>query len=150
MEVLESRLLEQVETVLCSLREDAVEAVDEPRRDTHGTEHRITGCVHVSGNWDGVVSLECGYGMAVDIAAAMFEMEAEELSEDEVRDALGEVANLLAGQFKADLPEGCNLSLPTVTKGLDYLINVPGSQLAQRVCARQGGQCVIVSVFERR
>jgi chemotaxis protein CheX len=88
--------------------------------------------------------------MAVAIAAAMFEMEPDELSEDEVRDAFGEVANLLAGQFKLDLPEGCALSLPTVTKGEDYLVNVPGSNLVQRACACQAGECMTVSVFERK
>ena len=150
MEVLESRLLEQVETVLNSLREDEVTALDEPEYGDRETEYRITSCVHVSGNWKGAVAAECAYDMAVAIAAAMFEMEPDELSEDEVRDAFGEVANLLAGQFKNDLPEGCSLSLPTVTKGMDYLINVPGSNLTQRACARQGGQCMIVSIFEGR
>ncbi|HPF70733.1 MAG TPA: chemotaxis protein CheX [Candidatus Krumholzibacteria bacterium] len=148
MEVLESRLTEQVDTVLASLREDPVSPLDGPDYGNRGTEYWTTACVHISGNWQGVVSAECSYAMAVDIAAAMFMMEPDELSEDEVRDALGEVANLLAGQFKIDLPEGCALSLPTVTKGLDYLINVPGSQLSQRVSVAQAGQCMVVSVFE--
>jgi chemotaxis protein CheX len=149
MQVLETRLVEQVETVLSSLREDAVNQVDMPDESTRGTEYWTTACVHISGNWQGVVSAECSYAMAVEVAAAMFMMEPDELSEDEVRDALGEVANLLAGQFKLDLPEGCALSLPTVTKGLDYLINVPGSQLSQRVGVEQGDRCMVVSVFER-
>lgn len=150
MEVLESRLMEHVETILYSLREDEVTLLDQPEFGTPDTEYRITSCVHISGNWQGAVAAECSYDMAVAVAAAMFEMEPEELSEDEVRDAFGEVANLLAGQFKLDLPEGCSLSLPTVTKGLDYLINVPGSNLAQQASARQDGQCMIVSIFERR
>lgn len=150
MEVLEGRLLEQVETILTSFREDEITAVDDLDCKGSGTEYRITGCVHISGGWQGAICAECSYEMAVAIAAAMFEMEPEEMSEDEVRDAYGEVANLLAGQLKNDLPEGSSLSLPTVTKGQDYLINVPGSQLAQRVCIRQAGQPMVVSVFERR
>lgn len=150
MEVLEGRLAEQVGTVLCSLRGDEVQAVETPAPGAPCTGCRITSCVHVSGTWQGAVAAECSYGMAVAIAAAMFEMEPDELSEDEVRDAFGEVANLLAGQFKLDLPEGCALSLPTVTKGEDYLVNVPGSNLVQRACARQAGECMTVSVFERK
>ena len=150
MEVLEYNLLAHVETVLCSLREDQVVAMDEPGYGERETECRITSCVHISGTWQGAVAAECSYEMAVAIASAMFEMEPDEMSEDEVRDAFGEVANLLAGQFKTELPEGCSLSLPTVTKGHDYLVNVPGSNLAQRVCARQTEQSMIVSIFERR
>lgn len=150
MEVLEGRLAEHVETILCSLRGDEARAVEPPAPGDRAAGCRITSCVHVSGTWQGAVTAECGYGMAVAVAAAMFELEPDELSEDEVRDAFGEVANLLAGQFKLDLPDGCALSLPTVTKGEDYLVNVPGSKLVQRTCVRQAGECLTASVFERK
>ncbi len=47
----------------------------------------------------------------------------EHTSEECIRDALGEICNMVAGSFKAQLPdvaEQCMLSVPTVVSGNDY------------------------------
>jgi chemotaxis protein CheX len=44
---------------------------------------------------------------------------------DEVQDAVGEVCNMVAGNFKnkiAGLGDGCQLSVPTVITGEDYCL----------------------------
>ncbi len=47
----------------------------------------------------------------------------EHTSEECIRDALGEICNMVAGSFKAqlsDVAEQCMLSVPTVVSGKDY------------------------------
>jgi CheY-specific phosphatase CheX len=48
------------------------------------------------------------------IAAGLFEMAVEDLDDDSRADALGELANIVAGGIKAVLAESSQLSLPTV------------------------------------
>ena len=53
----------------------------------------------------------------------------------EMSDALGEVCNMVAGNFKnkiAGLAEGCMLSPPTVITGNDYSLHSRQSPLAWR------------------
>ena len=47
----------------------------------------------------------------------------EHVSDECVRDALGEICNMVAGSFKgqlSDIAEKCMLSVPTVVSGKDY------------------------------
>jgi chemotaxis protein CheX len=61
---------------------------------------------------------------------------AEGSSEDTVKDALGEVCNMVAGTWKRGVPELaslCMLSPPTVISGTDYsLHSMPGELRMQR------------------
>jgi len=42
------------------------------------------------------------------------------MTDEDVRDALGELANMLAGNLKSVLPSGVVLSMPSVIEGSDY------------------------------
>jgi chemotaxis protein CheX len=78
--------------------------------------------VGLAGDICGVVSVRCGQRAAERIAALMLDLPPEKAVEH-VSDALGEVANMVAGNFKNKLNgknDGCMLSLPTVITGADY------------------------------
>ena len=49
-----------------------------------------------------------------------------------VRDAVGEVANMLAGNLKALLPDGALLSVPSVVAGADYSFEIVGAGSSSR------------------
>jgi len=49
-----------------------------------------------------------------------------------VRDALGELANMLAGNLKSVLPSGVVLSMPSVIEGSDYSLRICGKRLIER------------------
>ncbi len=99
----------------------------------------VTGCVNISGAWEGTVVLDCAADMAKQAAAIMFEMELEEIGEEEINDAVGELANMLGGNIKSLLPEPCKLSLPVVVQGAGYSTKIPGSKaLAQATFLCQG------------
>ena len=62
---------------------------------------------------------------ATRIAVRMLGIESEEVT-DSVRDALGEMCNMAAGNFKAKIngmADACMLSIPTVVSGRDYQIH---------------------------
>jgi chemotaxis protein CheX len=59
----------------------------------------------------------------------MFAMEEDELDEELVGDAVGELANIAAGNIKGMLVEACKLGLPTVIRGSDYRVSVPGTSI---------------------
>jgi chemotaxis protein CheX len=82
----------------------------------------ITAMVGLAGGLQGMMSVRCTSAAACGMAGAMLGMEIKECNGD-VHDALGEVCNMVAGNFKAKitgLEEGCSLSVPTVITGGDY------------------------------
>jgi chemotaxis protein CheX len=81
-----------------------------------------TAMIGLAGDLCGVLSFRCSLGSAVQIAGRMLGTD-ERASEESIRDALGEICNMVAGSFKArlsDLADQCMLSVPTVVSGKDY------------------------------
>ena len=76
--------------------------------------HFLTGYVEITGAWQGVFSLDCSLQLARRIATIMFKFETAEASIEDVRDALGELANIAGGNIKGLLPSPCSLALPVV------------------------------------
>jgi chemotaxis protein CheX len=81
-----------------------------------------TSMVGLAGDLCGVLSFRCGQRAAAQIAGKMLGTD-EDTSDECIRDALGEISNMVAGSFKAqlsDLAQQCMLSVPTVVSGKDY------------------------------
>lgn len=79
-----------------------------------GSEPFVLGRVVISGAWQGAVTLGCSNGLARRAAATMFGKEPEETDLGEIRDALGELTNMVGGNFKTLLEGDCKLSVPSV------------------------------------
>lgn len=82
----------------------------------------LTGMVGLAGQVCGVLSIRCTIKTAAHMATKMIGTETSE-TDAAVRDALGEVCNMVAGNFKTKLPglsDGCLLSVPTIVTGTDY------------------------------
>jgi chemotaxis protein CheX len=93
----------------------------------------VTGCVHISGEWNGTVFVQCSAEQASSAAEAMFMADPGTLGEDEISDALGELTNMVGGNIKSLLPEPSRLSIPTVAGGDNYTVRVPGASLVDAV-----------------
>lgn len=74
----------------------------------------MRGSVEISGTTQMTVSVDCSEVLARRLGAAMFDVDEEALSIEDVVDALGEVANIIGGNIKALLPGPSELGLPTV------------------------------------
>ncbi len=92
-----------------------------------------TGCVHISGEWNGTVFLQCTAAHAQAAAEAMFMADPGTLGPDEIGDALGELTNMVGGNIKSLLPEPSRLSIPSVANGENYTVRVPGAVLVEAV-----------------
>jgi chemotaxis protein CheX len=85
----------------------------------------ITSMVGLAGQLCGVMSIRASKESAALMAFKMLGSETDKDSQ-EVRDAFGEVCNMVAGNFKnkvSGLGEGCMLSVPTVISGNDYSLH---------------------------
>jgi chemotaxis protein CheX len=109
----------------------------------------LTGCVQLTGAWDGSVLLYCTAELARRAAAVMFGMEPAEMSSEEIEDALGELANMTGGNVKALLPQPCEMSLPAVVEGIDYRVVVPGSKVLSNILLDCEGEPFLVTLLEK-
>ena len=87
----------------------------------HEVEGGLTAIVGLAGALSGVVTVRCAQPTAGQIAHGMLGEAAE--SEEQIVDALGEMCNMVAGNFKnklAGTDEQCMLSVPSVISGGEY------------------------------
>lgn len=74
----------------------------------------MTGRVTITGAWTGCVTLHSSEALARRAAAIMIGDGSTQLTQAEVMDSLGELANIVAGNIKSLLPGPTCLSTPTV------------------------------------
>ena len=91
-------------------------------------EQRWSGCIALSGDWRGAVTVSCMEPMAKLAAASMFGMDSSEATSAEIQDAIGELANIMGGQTKMVLGGSCALGLPVVIEGESFEATVPHSR----------------------
>ena len=88
----------------------------------------IAGTVAFSGSWTGYVSMVTSQQGARHITAALLEMEPTEV-DSQVRDAFGEVVNMVTGSFRSRMVkpgETWAITMPVVATGHDLAIEPPG------------------------
>lgn len=102
----------QLETIGRSVLEDFLQLAVS-RTDSLPIEVGHRGAlVRISGSWNGVVEIRVSGGLGERIAGAMFRCKSDAVDEEMLRDALDEVANIVAGNIKAFLPSPSCLSMP--------------------------------------
>jgi len=85
-------------------------------------EDDVTSMVGLAGQICGVMTVRCPTKAALLMASKMLGVDAAQAG-PEMWDAVGEVCNMIAGNFKnkiAGMGDGCMLSVPTVITGADY------------------------------
>jgi chemotaxis protein CheX len=90
----------------------------------------LTAMVGLAGTYNGLVSVHLPWQLAISFTSLMLGMEVTEI-DDDVNDAMGEIANMIAGSFKQHLSKGgsdVQLSTPSVVNGSDYMVS-SGSNL---------------------
>ena len=82
----------------------------------------ITGMVGLAGTHKGVLALHFPKQIGLDVRGSFLGMDVEEMNED-VQDAIGEIANMLGGNLKtilSDRGKDIQLSLPSTISGDEY------------------------------
>lgn len=109
---------------------------------------KVSASVGITGDWNGALTLECDHPTACFLAGAMLESDPFPALDDDVRDVLGEIVNILGGNIKGILEGHSSLSLPMVVEGTDYNINVINGQELVRLpltCQDKSLMVVIVN-----
>jgi chemotaxis protein CheX len=94
---------------------------------------RLTAAVHLAGDWNGAVMLECDRDQACRFAGRFLSIDTPGTVDDVVRDVLGELANMIGGNLKSVLMRGIHISMPSVVDGSDYSLRVCGAAVRQRL-----------------
>jgi CheY-specific phosphatase CheX len=147
MEHFESEICQYTESIWKSILDLDVKKTEEAYCPLGG-ENILVGCVHISGEWDGAVTLDCPMELANKVASIMFKMNDAGVTSDLVQDALGELTNMTGGNIKSLLPEPCYLSLPAVTM-TQHGLRIPGSRLETSVTFQCWGYKFKVSVLKK-
>lgn len=114
----------------------------------HGTGY-IGGCVQLVGAWQGAIRVDCNLHLARTAAARLQRREEGDLSMEDVRDTVGELANIAAGSAKALLPQPTHISLPSVADGSDYDLTVRKGRVLLQCPFECEGETLVISLIER-
>lgn len=107
------------EVLTAFLLEQGLPTVPQP----DGDPHRVRASIALIGGWSGHVTLDVSRAGADDLARRM--LMADEVSEVDVVDAIGELVNVLGGNVKGLLLEADALGLPQVSTDSPVQPGVP-------------------------
>ncbi|MGA8493825.1 MAG: chemotaxis protein CheX [Terriglobales bacterium] len=116
--------------------------------DGEETSPEYTAMVGLAGQLCGLLSIRCHGNAAALMASKMLGVEPDKVGE-QVSDALGEVCNMAAGNFKnkiSGLAEGCMLSPPTVVTGSDYTLHSLADSPAIEVRLFFEGMLIVIAL----
>jgi chemotaxis protein CheX len=84
----------------------------------------LTGAVYLTGQWNGAIFIHCHSQQACDFTGRFVGMPPPDAVDDDVRDVMGELANMIAGNLKCTFCPGIRISVPSVVDGLGYSLRV--------------------------
>jgi chemotaxis protein CheX len=117
------------ESLLCAGAQEVFQmmigiSLDKCAEDSSAQAGGYTSVIGLTGPINGVFAIRCDEPTAIGIASGMLGIDAE-AAKAEIWDALGEVCNMVIGNFKAkvgEMGEQSKLSVPTVIHGHDYRV----------------------------
>jgi chemotaxis protein CheX len=115
-------------------------------------EHSITAMVGLAGSYNGIVSLHTSIDLAMFFTSGMLGMEVAEFGDD-VRDALGELSNMIAGSFKHHLSGNgatIKISTPSVVAGEKYMYSSGNQSDTLMLRFNAGADTFLVSATLKR
>ncbi|GJL80112.1 MAG: hypothetical protein NPINA01_31010 [Nitrospinaceae bacterium] len=131
MQFIEKEICEYTESIWQSIL--SLEArPTENGQEISKNNYALAGCIHITGAWEGTVTIDYPMSLAKQVASIMFNLNNQEVDKELIQDALGELTNMTGGNIKSLLPEPCYLSLPAVAV-TDSAMRIPGSELVTKV-----------------
>jgi chemotaxis protein CheX len=99
----------------------------------------VTAIVAFAGAWNGDLVLDCCRAQALAFAQRF--LQCEDLAEvgEEVISTIAELSNIVAGNLKAVLPSGTNISTPSVIEGAHHVRVYRGKVINHTIFATDAG-----------
>ena len=112
--------------------------------------HEISGIIGLSGDVSGCVVISLSREIAFQMASALLDEPVTELDAD-CTDAIGEIANMIAGNAKTDFPAGnTSISVPSVVVGQHQVSYPSGIPIISIPCQANNGELVIDVALKAR
>ncbi len=106
--------------------------------------------MQITGAWEGAVRVDCSVELARLATARFLAVEPADVEIDQIRDAMGELANMSAGSVKPLLPKPCQISLPSVADGADYHLSIPQGEELLKTGFTYENQPLLITVLQRK
>ena len=100
------------------------------------------GIVHISGAWEGSVAIQCPEPLLSRLAAPS-------LGLDRQRQALGDLARMIAEPLSTVLPGPCALSITETVELPDFRLQLPHAAQVLQSAFRAADQVFAVTIFQR-
>jgi hypothetical protein len=117
--------------------------------DTTNGEKVWSSCVKVSGPWSGAIVLQCPESIGRHAAAMLFSSDGETTTEEEIQDAVDELAEMIGKKLRTHLPETAKLSrpaaVPDIVEEATPLAGMHGQGELKLDCE---GRPVRIAIFE--
>jgi chemotaxis protein CheX len=107
------------------------------------TPHEISSIIGLSGNVTGCVVIGLSSPVAFQLVSGLIGEDVTELNAD-CTDAIGEIANMIAGNAKTEFPSANNaISVPSVVIGKHQISYPSGIPIISIPCSTDKGQMII-------
>lgn len=119
------KLIESTIEIFTGMVMMEISVAGEPLERLGVLKQSITGMVGLAGTHKGVLAVHFPKQVALDVTSSFLGMDVEDINED-VQDAIGEIANMLGGNLKtilSDRGKDIHLSLPSTIFGDEYAIS---------------------------
>jgi chemotaxis protein CheX len=111
------------------------------------SEELVTAAIYFTEPWKGAMMLECVVSLAFEFTSRLMSVPLPTTVDADVCDSMGELVNMIAGNFKALMPPETGISIPSVVRGRDYVLQMRGSKtLSQIVFETEFGGCSVTLV----
>ncbi len=124
-----------------------VSSTDKPF-EPEGKNNTLAGCVQITGEWEGTVTLYAPKALGKKIAASRYALDESEIDDNQIQDVLGEITNMITGNIKSLLPTPCSISLPSVAV-TDYDLHHPKSETLTAVNFKSAGLPFLVVMLHK-
>lgn len=119
---LSEKIIESAKEIFSSMMMMEIAVNGQQTTKSMALKESISGVIGLAGTHKGVLAIHIPNKVAMAITSAFLGMDVDEMNED-VEDAVGELANMLGGNVKSILSENgrdISLSLPSTITGQDY------------------------------
>ncbi len=105
--------------------------------------HEVSSIIGLSGEASGCVVISLSKDIAFQLASALLDEDITEFNED-CTDAIGEIANMIAGNAKSEFPnDNITISVPSVILGQHKVVYPSGISIISIPCKASDGEIEI-------
>jgi chemotaxis protein CheX len=112
-------------------------------------DEHLLAAVQIAGEWTGSAVLSLSPELASNTAETMLGLPAGTANEDDVRDVVSELVNMVGGNLKSLLPGPSYLSLPTVFTANDFDLQIRQALLIEDVCLRSEAGMMRIRLYAK-